>query len=205
MASRKRTTLKRPAKRAAQKPLLYTAQDIARFCEVDLKTVHHWAGRGKVPHHRTEGRHLRFRRNDVVRFLRAHGYPLPATLARARPAIALAIPRNATWASAADEHERRLSAKFEVRRFDSAVQAIARMAADESDALVVGFDDPTFGGPAALMALKSDPATSWVLVAVVAAPEALAVARDAGADVALAEIELSKLSSELARALAVAG
>jgi excisionase family DNA binding protein len=72
---------------------VYTAQTVADFCEVDLKTVHHWADRGKVPHFRTDGRHLRFRRNDIVRFLRAHGYPLPEALVRARPSVALALTR----------------------------------------------------------------------------------------------------------------
>ena len=58
------------AARARALSKLYTAQEVARFCEVDLKTVHHWADRGKVVHHRTDGRHLRFRRNDLVRFLK---------------------------------------------------------------------------------------------------------------------------------------
>src|SRR5690606_33776431 len=73
--------------RASPRPLVYTAQDLARFCEVDLKTIHHWADAGKIPHHRTEGRHLRFRRNNVLAFLRRHGYPLHAELANARPSV----------------------------------------------------------------------------------------------------------------------
>jgi excisionase family DNA binding protein len=76
MAVRRSPALKpraRGPEKSGRAPSVYTAQALADFCEVDLKTVHHWADRGKVAHHRTEGRHLRFRRNDVVRFPRAHG------------------------------------------------------------------------------------------------------------------------------------
>ena len=54
---------------------LFTASEVARFCQVDLKTIHNWAERGEVRHFRTPGRHLRFRRVDVLDFLRKYGYP----------------------------------------------------------------------------------------------------------------------------------
>jgi excisionase family DNA binding protein len=122
--------------------LTYTAQDVARFCEVDLKTVHHWADRGRVPHHRTEGRHLRFRRNDLVRFLRAHGYPLPEAIASVRPKIISTITH--------EELGKKLSSRFTVRRLESAVLAVARIVSDEPDAIVFALDDPSFSGIAAL-------------------------------------------------------
>ena len=54
---------------------LFTASEVARFCQVDLKTIHNWADRGEIRHFRTPGRHLRFRRVDVLDFLRKYGYP----------------------------------------------------------------------------------------------------------------------------------
>ena len=41
-------------------PELFTASDVARFCQVDLKTIHNWADKGEIRHFRTPGRHLRF-------------------------------------------------------------------------------------------------------------------------------------------------
>ena len=174
--------------------LTYTAQDVARFCEVDLKTVHHWADRGRVPHHRTEGRHLRFRRNDLLRFLRAHGYPLPDAIASVRPKIISTI--------AHDELGKKLSSRFTVRRLDSAILAIARIVSDEPDGLVFALDDPSFAGLPALVALKSDPATSWVALAVSTPPALVAAAKDAGAEVAVAHEDVARLASELGRTLA---
>jgi excisionase family DNA binding protein len=190
MAGRGRAALarKKPAQAAgatalaaASRPLLYTAQDVARFCEVDLKTIHHWADGGKIPHHRTEGRHLRFRRNHLVRFLQAHGYPLHAELATARPTVFLAAAA-AGVDPAVDELARKLAAPFFVRRFDSAIAAIANLVAGEPDALILRLDDPSIAGARTVGALKADPATDWTMLVVVseepdAAPGADLVAR----------------------------
>lgn len=71
---------------------LLTAADVARCCRVDIKTIHNWASRGELPHFRTPGRHLRFRRADVLDFLRHYGYPVPAWLLRGPPSVALLGP-----------------------------------------------------------------------------------------------------------------
>ncbi len=174
--------------------LIYTAQDVARFCEVDLKTVHHWTERGRIPHHRTEGRHLRFRRNDLLRFLRAHGYPLPEAITSVRPRVMVAV--------AHDELDKKLSARFTLRRFDRAVQALARLVADEPDAVVLSLADDSFGAAAALAALKRDPETSWIAFAVVAAPDVVGAAKEAGAEVAVPDADILRVAPELARLLA---
>jgi len=175
-------------------PILYSGQDVARFCEVDLKTVHHWADRGKVPHFRTEGRHLRFRRNDVVRFLRAHGYPLPDELTTVRPTILLATTLD-------DDAARKLAARFVVQRFEGAIVAIARLVADAPDAIILSWDDTTIAAAPAFVALKNDPVTSWVALVALAEEPFLSAARDAGADLVLTDA--TRLASELAKTLAV--
>jgi excisionase family DNA binding protein len=184
---------------------VYTAQALADFCEVDLKTVHHWADRGKVPHFRTEGRHHRFRRNDVVRFLRAHGYPLPDALVRARPTVALALgpgPFEGTPLSL-DDFAKRLASRFSVQRHPSSAIAVAHLLADAPDALIVAHEDTTLGLAAAVTALKGDPELAWIVIATVAHEDLVESLRAAGADVAVATRDVAKLTGELARALAV--
>lgn len=184
---------------------VYTAQVLADFCEVDLKTVHHWAERGKVAHFRTDGRHLRFRRNDVVRFLRAHGYPLPDALVRARPTVALALGSSMLdgGALSLDDLAKRLGSRFSVRRHGSGVSAVAHLVAEAPDAVVFAHDDVTLGFPSVLGALKEDPATAWIVLAVVTSPEATEEARPAGADIHLGSRDIARLPGELARTLAV--
>ncbi len=190
------------------RPLVYTAQDLARFCEVDLKTIHHWADAGKIPHHRTEGRHLRFRRNHVLAFLRRHDYPLHAELATARPSVFFAVANGDRGdgdggLTPPDDIAKKLSARFFVRRFESALAAIAHLVAGEPDVLVVGLDDPTWAGARAIRELKARPETSWTTLAVVTSSPLDAAAREAGADLVIASEDISRLNGELARTLAV--
>ncbi len=209
MAPRGRAALKVETAAA----LLYTGQDVARFCEVDLKTIHHWADRGKIPHHRTEGRHLRFRRNDVVRFLRAHAYPLPEelTAVRAQAAVApvapaLDAPSEGEPTEAIDPDEqlaKRLSSRFVVRRHGSAVAAIARALVDGVDALVLGLDDPSIAGARTVAALKASTDSAFLVVVAVGEGPALDDARAAGAELALARRDLGGLPRELGRVLGV--
>lgn len=159
---------------ARERPLIYTAQDVARFCEVDLKTIHHWADAGKIPHHRTEGRHLRFRRNHVVSFLRRHDYPLPVELTSVRPLVF--VVEDARWAM--DEQLKR----FTVVRFKTAAAAIAHIFADEPDAFVCASDDGTLTG-ATLAAVKEE--ATWLVC------------------VSMGEADIGKLGAELARLLAL--
>jgi hypothetical protein len=173
----------------SERPLLYTAQDLARFCEVDLKTIHHWADGGKIPHFRTEGRHLRFRHNHLVRFLRSHGYPLHPEILNARPLVFYA-------AKESDDIVKKLGRRFVVRRFDCALAALLHIAAEDPDALVVALDDPTWSGATAIAALKQY--ASWVAVAAISDATA-----DSGADIIVTPANLSRLTSELTEALGV--
>lgn len=68
----------------------FAAPDVARFCAVDLKTVHAWAKKGALPHERSAGGQLRFRRTELVEFLRGRGFPLPRLFDR-EPPVVLAI------------------------------------------------------------------------------------------------------------------
>lgn len=190
--------------RAAPRALLYTAQDLARFCEVDLKTIHHWADAGKIPHHRTEGRHLRFRRNHVLAFLRHHGYPIHAELASARPTVFFAVTLDAPDLPRPEDVTKRLSARFLVRRFDNAALAIAHLVAGEPDVLVVSLDDPTWNGARSARALKAHADTSWTLLVVVTDDgehESASEAGEAGADLVIGISELGRLNGELSRCL----
>jgi excisionase family DNA binding protein len=71
---------------------LFTAPEVARFCRVDLKTIHNWVDRQQIEHFRTPGRHLRFRRADVIDFLRRFNYPVPVELKPRRPSVLALAP-----------------------------------------------------------------------------------------------------------------
>jgi excisionase family DNA binding protein len=111
----------------------YTAAALAHFCDVDLKTIHNWANRGAIQHHRTEGRHLRFYRLDVADFLHAYGYVVPDELRAARPRVVL-VHRDAPGLGAL---RRALARRFEVCLFMDPFDALVELAALAPDALAL--------------------------------------------------------------------
>lgn len=143
---------------AARPPELFTASDVARFCQVDLKTIHNWAEKGEIPHFRTPGRHLRFRRLDVLDFLRKYGYAIPEVLRHTKPRIVLIDGDAATTAAL----KRALGKRFEVASFHDPLDALVSLANLQPDALLVDLDIQGFDGVHFLERLRSLEATSHI-------------------------------------------
>lgn len=137
---------------------LFTASQIARFCQVDLKTIHNWADRGQIPHFRTPGRHLRFRRPHVLDFLRKYGYPIPEELDAERPRVALLI----NGMSAGGVLEAALESDFEVVVYDNPVSALLQIGEQPPDAIVLAPDLGALSGAEIIEALKDEENTRHV-------------------------------------------
>jgi hypothetical protein len=135
------------------------ATQLATFCDVDLKTIHNWANRGKIPCWRTPGRHLRFRRLDIVDFLRAYGFGLPEVLLEARPDVVVIDenPEVLAWT------RRALSRRFDLVTFDSVVEGLLVLAASDPEVLVLGDVSPLEAG-AIVARLGASEATKHVRV-----------------------------------------
>lgn len=186
MASRRRAALSAPR-------ALFTAEDVARFCEVDAKTIHAWAARGLIPETRTQGRHRRFRRSDVVRLLRAHGYPLHVDLRGDPPRLAVFSdpPR------ARGELEARLRGRFELVVNADPIGGLLELRQAEADALLL-FADGTLATPSLVARLRSHPATRHLFVACVAPSASHDDFAAAGADVRGAARELGLVLDKIA-------
>lgn len=111
-----------------------SAAQLARICGVDLKTIHHWAAKGKIPGQRTAGGHLRFWPLDVVDFLRAYEFGIPESLRHARLRV-LVVDRDAHAVAAA---RRALSRRFEVTAFEHVVDALLALSSVAPDLVVTG-------------------------------------------------------------------
>lgn len=131
---------------------LFTASEVAKFCQVDLKTIHNWADRGEVRHFRTPGRHLRFRRVDVLDFLRRYGYPIPSSLMQGRPRVMVLVDEN-------EENRDSMipsGEEFEVAHSDSVFDALLQIGSEPPDAIVIG---ETFDGTNGLQIAEK--VTAW--------------------------------------------
>jgi CheY-like chemotaxis protein len=129
---------------------LFTASQIARFCQVDLKTIHNWADRDQIPHFRTPGRHLRFRRPHVLDFLRKYGYPIPDELDAERPRVGLLIDK----ADSKRELVAELRKRFDVVDYSDPIAALLQIGEQPPDAIVLTAEVGRLTGAEIIAALK---------------------------------------------------
>jgi len=129
---------------------LFTASEFARFCRVDLKTIHNWADRGQIPHFRTPGRHLRFRRPHVLDFLRKYGYPIPHELHAERPRVALLVD----GIHAKEKVLSSLRAAFDVVDYPEPLAGLVQMGEQPPDAVVLAARIGDLSGAEIIGALK---------------------------------------------------
>lgn len=173
---------------------LFTASQVARFCQVDLKTIHNWCERGEIRHFRTPGRHLRFRRNDVVDFLRKYGYPVPDEVHAGRPRVHV-LDDDTTMLT---NLKRQLSKKMDVSTHADPVDAILALGADQPDALVLDVKLAGFDGVRLVARLHANVQTRHVRVVAFSAHDDLRKkALDAGATAFVAKPDVPKLRETL--------
>ncbi len=177
-------------------PELYTASDMARFCQVDLKTIHNWADRGNIRHFRTQGRHLRFRRVDIVDFLRRFGYPIPEVIRTGRPKLA-AVDDDPNALAAL---RRVLSRRFDLTVFQDPFDALIALGTMQPDALILDIRMPGIDGVRFLERLGAAELTAHIRTVVYSSYEDMREAAEkAGARAFVLKGEVSELRQTLER------
>ncbi len=172
---------------------LFTASDVARFCQVDLKTIHNWAERGEIRHFRTPGRHMRFRRADVIDFLRKYGYPVPAALVPEKPRVVLLHDD----AELLERTQTALDSLFDVQTFTDPLRALIATGAEAPDAVVVGAMVDNVDGVRLVGSLQSSASTRHVRVIYFSDDPRGQEALAAGASAHVAQTDTPKLRDTL--------
>lgn len=114
---------------------LFTAPQVAKICSVNLKTIHNWVERGEMKSFRTPGRHLRFRRQDILDFLTRFGYPVPEGFTPTQRRIVI-FADNETLRPL----KRSLSRDFEVAAFTDQVEGLLSIGQQKPDLVLVNTD-----------------------------------------------------------------
>ena len=112
---------------------LFTAPQVAKICSTDLKTIHNWVNRGEIKSFRTPGRHLRFRRQDILEFLSRFGYPIPDGFSPSRKRIVLCEEGENLRRSL----KRSLTRDFEVEAYADHVDTLLAVGRQKPDLLIV--------------------------------------------------------------------
>ena len=118
---------------------LFTAPQLAKLCSTDLKTIHNWVSRGEIKYFRTPGRHLRFRRDDIVEFLTKFGYPVPDGFAVTRRRVVVIDGA----ASSRDQVSRAFGTEIDVLTFSDYLDAAVAIGRQTPSVVCINAD----GGP----------------------------------------------------------
>lgn len=179
-----------------QTPELFTASDVARFCQVDLKTIHNWADKGEIRHFRTPGRHLRFRRLDVLDFLRKYGYPIPEVLRQGKPKVVVVDEDPAVLASL----RKVLSKRFDLTTFQDPFDALVAVGTLQPDAMILDLKMPGLDGLRCLERLRALETTAHIRCIIYSESEDMKKnATEAGAYDFIKKGETSELRDSLER------
>jgi excisionase family DNA binding protein len=175
---------------------LFTASELARFCHVDLKTIHNWVDKGEIRHFRTPGRHLRFRRVDILDFLHKYGYPVPESLRGSKTKVAVLDPDPGVLAAV----RRALGRRFEVTAFTDPFEALIGIGGARPDALVLDLTLPGVDALRFLERLKAIEATAPIrLIVYSAQDQQRRAALDAGASDFVSKGEVALLRESIER------
>jgi excisionase family DNA binding protein len=166
-----------------------TSGDIARMLQVDLKTIHNWVTQGHISGARTKGRHLRFARSEVVRFMRKYGYIIPQTIGSTPARVLVIRDSKGPWLAL-------------LRRSATAIDAADLftaslvLATEPFEVVVVGLDADTSRVHEFVRAVKSwEPTCSVVLVGLGHKPAARRAFLAAGGDMALATANAAEVKA----------
>jgi len=188
--------------RRTQAKELFTASEVARFCQVDLKTIHNWADRGEIRHFRTPGRHLRFRRVDVLDFLRKYGYPVPDVLRQGKPTVHIIEEDTQQLESM----KKALATRFEVTGFSDPVDALIAVGSDTPDVVILDVGGTKIDGLSCIARLKASDAARHVRLVVYSGREdKRARALEAGASAFIPRPDMQKLSDTIQSLMGGAG
>jgi excisionase family DNA binding protein len=147
-----------------RKPVFTTFQT-AKLCHVSPLSIINWVNAGRLPAFRTPGGHRRIRRDDLIRFMRENGMPLPDELREGsgRPKV-LVVDDEASIREVMAEHFTTRGTPYEALAASDGFEAGRLMATFRPDVVLLDLRMPGLDGFQVCRTIKADPETSSTIV-----------------------------------------
>jgi excisionase family DNA binding protein len=147
-----------------EKPV-FTTFEAARLCHVSPLSIINWVNAGRLPAFRTPGGHRRIRREDLVRFMREGGIPLPEGLAEpASTRKVLIVDDESAVRQVLAEHLRSRPKPYEILTASDGFEAGRLVASSRPDVVLLDLRMPGMDGFQVCRTIKEDPATTATIV-----------------------------------------
>jgi excisionase family DNA binding protein len=144
---------------------VFTTFETAKLCHVSPLSIINWVNAGRLPAFRTPGGHRRIRRDDLIRFMRDSGIPLPDELREGsgRPKV-LVVDDEASIRELLAEHLTTRGTPYEALTASDGFEAGRLMATFRPDVVLLDLRMPGLDGFQVCRTIKADPDTSSTIV-----------------------------------------
>lgn len=144
---------------------VFTTFETAKLCQVSPLSIINWVNAGRLPAFRTPGGHRRIRREDLIRFMRDSGIPLPEELREGsgRPRV-LVVDDDETIRDTIAEYLTGRTKPYEVMTARDGFEAGRLVATFRPNVVLLDLRMPGMDGFQVCRAIKGDPETSSVTV-----------------------------------------
>ncbi len=144
---------------------VFTTFEAAKLCHVSPLSIINWVNAGRLAAFRTPGGHRRIRKEDLVRFMRENGIPIPDTLREGsgRPKV-LVVDDDAGIRDVVAEHMSTRLRPYEVMTAADGFEAGRLVATFRPDVVLLDLRMPGMDGFQVSRAIKADPDSAATVV-----------------------------------------
>ncbi len=144
---------------------VFTTFETAKLCQVSPLSIINWVNAGRLPAFRTPGGHRRIRREDLVRFMRDSGIPLPEELREGsgRPRV-LVVDDDEVIRDTIAEYLTGRPKPYEVMTARDGFEAGRLVATFRPNVVLLDLRMPGMDGFQVCRTIKADPETSSTAV-----------------------------------------
>lgn len=144
---------------------VFTTFEAAKLCHVSPLSIINWVNAGRLPAFRTPGGHRRIRREDLVRFMRDNGIPIPDDLrdGSGRHRV-LVVDDESTIREILSEHLGTRPRSYEVATAADGFEAGRLVATFRPDVVLLDLRMPGLDGFQVCRSIKADPETASTVV-----------------------------------------
>ncbi len=148
-----------------RKKPVFTTFEAAKLCHVSPLSIINWVNAGRLPAFRTPGGHRRIRREDLVRFMRDNGIPIPEDLREGsgRPRV-LVVDDEASIRDVLSEHLSTRPTPYEVMTAADGFEAGRLVTSFRPEVVLLDLRMPGMDGFQVCRTIKADPETSRTIV-----------------------------------------
>jgi excisionase family DNA binding protein len=145
---------------------VFTTFEAAKLCHVSPLSIINWVNAGRLPAFRTPGGHRRIRRDDLARFMRENGIPLPEDLrdGSGRPRVLVVDDEASIREVIAASLASRPTQPYEVMTAADGFEAGRLVATFRPDVVLLDLRMPGLDGFQVCRTIKADPETSTTIV-----------------------------------------